>query len=702
MSLLTDTSIRPLGLEHERLAGVIVPIQVGLQRYGHIPYWNSYLSNGVPLINNAFSYLFNPFHSLPVLILGGVTGSKLAILIALLIAGYNMWAFALAVGLGTVARITTAALYMLNGSLIAKFGAGHFQLACSLAWPPLVFATLWWTLHSPKRLAPVTVGISFALLFYAGNIYYVLHTAICCIVIVALHLIQRTESRWQFQWDRLLRVSIAALMAFGLSALQFFPVWQTRDFVTHAQQNINPDGTLSSSYNLSQSIANLTQPYAYWALHHPTSMYDAVDYAYIGNLVLALILLATALYITRRLLRKPRTTKPYGIAILSALILALLMMLWAGGQVQPFPWLYANIPLLAQFRFLGRALAIAALWWILLGGIALDTLWHTVNAYRLSNKCSLTLNSKPALASWLAIAAQVALLGIIVLGIWDTITVNTPTLQFSVGAIPFDTIYDDIRRADPATPVPAISLPSSSFTFGAYEHQVRIWSLNEGWSPAAPPKSALIMNRLSNPPRWLIAERNQDGILQDTRVNTVIASIGYELRACYVADKIMQLSNCSVHKAGFNLYEFPQSLPYAFVVSDPILTNNPTNLHADQVTAADIVEYRQDTIVIRVNDQATDFDKHYLVLQEANFPGWQAAIDSIPVQTITVPTYFSGQQTLGLIALPTQRGDHTYTLHFEPPGLSIGILVFCATLVLIGVYLTYRTKQKSLSLNQLG
>lgn len=27
------------------------------------------------------------------------------------------------------------------------------------------------------------------------------------------------------------------------------------------------------------------------------------------------------------------------------------MMFWAGGQIQPLPWLYANIPLLAEFRF---------------------------------------------------------------------------------------------------------------------------------------------------------------------------------------------------------------------------------------------------------------------------------------------------------------------------------------------------------------
>ncbi len=781
-SLLSDTSVRPIGLEHERLAGAILPIRIGLQRYGHIPMWNSYLSSGVPLANNAFNYFFNPFHSLPVLILGGVTGSKMAIFIALLIAAYSMWTLGFAVGLGAIARVTVGLLYMLNGSIAAKFGAGHFQLACSLAWPPLVLAALWWTLHSPKRIAPVAVGISFALLFYAGNIYYVLHTTICCLVVIALHVIERNQGRWHFRRDRLQRAVLAGVFAFGLTALQFFPIWQTRDFVTHEQQEINADGTLMNNYDFGQSITNLIRPWQEWAQNHPTTLFDAVDYAYVGNVGFVLIVLAIAAYIVQRLFLKsrPASSKTYSRTITAALILALLMMLWAGGQVQPFPWLYAHIPLLAEFRFLGRALAISALWWILLAGIALDVLWNMLREYSAVHvtlkRCvhwrligasimatcawtylfiysasngpdriamvlrnvswwqqldTLRYTSLPdalrgliqmlvviAIVDWLLVViqnllqiylhkqqfhmsylathiVQITLLGGITVGILNVMTANTPALQFSNEGVPFDTIYDDIRRADPTAPFPSVSLPFSPFTFGAYEHEVRVWSLNEGWSPAAPPKPTLLMSRFSNFPRWLIAERSVDGTLRDVRVQQFIQSIGYELRACYVTDTTMQLSNCSVRKAGFGLYEFPQALPYAFIVSDPVLTNNPTSLHADQVKPADVLLYQQDSMVIHAADTLTDFYKHYLVVQEANFPGWQVTIDGVAVQPITVPTYFIGEQTLGLIAVPTEKGDHTYALRFDPPGLSTGILVFFGTLILILVYLTYRPKQKS-------
>ena len=154
-------------------------------------------------------------------------------------------------------------------------------------------------------------------------------------------------------------------------------------------------------------------------------------------------------------------------------------------------------------------------------------------------------------------------------------------------------------------------------------------------------------------------------------------------------------SDCSVRRDGFNLYENTQALPYAFVVSDPVLIKDPTHLRADQVKPADILLYQQDSMVIHAADNLDDFNKHYLVVQEANFPGWQVTMDGVTVPTVTVPTYFIGTQTLGLIGIPTIKGDHTYTLRFDPPGLSTGILVFFGTLALIFMYLMFRRKQKS-------
>lgn len=780
--LLFDESVRTTGIEHERLAGIMLPIQLGLQRYGHIPFWNSYLSNGVPLINNGFNYLFNPLQSLPILLWGGVTGSKIATIIALIMAGYSMWALGLALGLGAVARVTIALLYMLNGSTAAKFGQGHFQLACSLAWPPLVFATLWWTLHSSKRRAPIGVGISFALLFYAGNIYYTLHTVICCVVIVALHLVERTRGRWNFRYARLRRVFIAGVFAFGLSALQFFPIWQVRDYVTHGQQLMNADGSLANNYDLLQTLTNLTQPWQQWHPNYAQTLIVSVDYAYIGSIVFILILLAAALYVFEHFIRKQPlfASGKYAVTISAALILALLMMIWSGGQIQPIPWLYANVPLLGQFRYLGRALAMAGLWWIVLAGIALDILWDRLqknaaltNLIPSKSRIGFALPYVAAILIWmfmliysaspapdriamvmrnvawwqqldtmryrslfealqtliallvaatvvnaliivaynlwrrirhqhkfpsfaaLSFAAQMILLTGVAYGILDLMSTNVPAFQFTAANVPLDSIYADLRRMDTSNPFPSVNVSFSGYTFGIYQNEVRNWSLNEGWLPAAP-DPILDMQLSSNAPRWLIAGRNADGTLYYERTTYIIQTAGYELRACYfAAGNIWLADKCSIRQGGFNLYQYRQALPYAFLTSEQDLIKNPNTLRLDQVQPADVLLYQQDYMVIHTTGTWTDSDQHYLVLQEANFPGWQITRDGEPVQPVTVPTAVVGQQTLGLIAVPLDKGDHTYAFRFEPPGLSTGILMFCATLVLILVYLKLTYKQKS-------
>jgi hypothetical protein len=376
LNILLNPEMRQTGLEHERLAGVLIPAEIGLKEYGYIPAWNPYMGMGEPLINNAFSYLFNPFYSLPVLLLGAVEGSKLAMILAVFIAGYSMWALARAIGLGAVGRVTTGALYMMSGGIAAKFYQGHFQLGLSLAWVPLALAGLWWTLRTPDRRTPLLMAAAFALLFFSGNIYYTLHTLISMAVITLLHLWDRhpDSGSWRFRKDRLRRVLVGGGFAFGLAALQFIPVWAVRDFVDHAVQNFDANGHLVGNYSLAQATANFIYPWPKWMLFEQPNvgLNAVVDYAYIGPAVFALILTGIVTGLAGHMAAAQR----YSRALIAGLALALIMMVWGAGQTPVLIWLYAHIPLLEEFRFVGRALTIAALWWIVLAGIGTDLLWR--------------------------------------------------------------------------------------------------------------------------------------------------------------------------------------------------------------------------------------------------------------------------------------------------------------------------------------
>ena len=365
-----DASLRTEATEIERLSGMLLPLEIGLRDNGSIPMWNPYIGTGEPILNNPFNYLFNPVSSLPVLLLGGIQGTKLALLLSLLVAGYSMWMLTRVIGVGTVARVTAGALYMMSGGIVGKLQAGHFQLGLSLVWIPLALAGFWWTLSSDDRRAPILTAVGFALLFFAGNIYYTLHTLIACALIYTLHILERhpvTQS-WQFRFDRNRRAIIAGLFTLGLAMVQFLPVWIVRDFIVHPG-----DPVLESRYDLGQALVNLILPWDRWRVLElgPGELLPAVDYAYIGPGVFLLIASAIALPLAAPQIRRRFDNR----AVWTALLLALVMMIWGAGQSSPVQYLYANIPFLAQFRFVGRALTIAALWWIVLAALALDMLW---------------------------------------------------------------------------------------------------------------------------------------------------------------------------------------------------------------------------------------------------------------------------------------------------------------------------------------
>ncbi|MBZ0281965.1 MAG: YfhO family protein [Anaerolineae bacterium] len=782
--VLFDPDMRQSGLEHERLVGAILPIKIGLERYGHIPTWNPYLGTGVPIINNGFNYLFNPFHSLPVLLLGGVQGGKLSTFIALLIAGYSMWGLGRALGLGGVARVMTAVLYMANGGIAGKFATGHFQLAMSLAWPPLVLAAMWWVIHSPRRRAVIAFAVAFVLLFFAGNIYYVLHTLICCAVMVGAHLFKRDEGRWRIQWSLLKRVLIAGVFAFGLSALQFFPIWETRPYVSHDNQVINPDGSLGGNYSLGQAAANLIYPWPQWNTFQVLSYGQliAVDYTYIGPTVFLFMVVALAVVSYQRLAisgqpsavsQEPAVLSTQYFAIIPiALILALLMMIWAAGQTPILEWLYTRVKLLAEFRFLGRALTIAALWWIVLAGVAVDVLWKAARNYlgtsslfdkddrvrliralglavlvwgylllystaNTSTRLGLVLNNFEWLnrldgwrftsfraaadglwlfmlvavlfdtgllivigrrrSGWRAVGTRILRIVVLVgvLGaVADVLRTNSQLYEFTPAPPDFAHVYPDVHQQSPGEPFPSINEPFGVLAFAAYENEVRNWGLTEGWKPL--PLEGIIPLRaggLVALPRWAVVAYSPTGDAAQAFAERFVNNLPYQQVRCYPQPPALQgVDPCDTAAQPITiLYQLRDPLPYAFIVPAERLLTDARSLNGTNVFPARVLEHQQDVITLQAITPGDGLD-YYLIVQETNFPGWQALVDGVPVQPVTAETDYELDGYRGFVAVPIPAGTHTYTLRFVPPGLPTGILISGITLMVMGVYVGRKRK----------
>ncbi len=735
---LFDVNVRLDGLEHERLSGVLLPIEIGLRRYGHIPTWNPYMGIGEPTINNPFNYLFNLPASVPVILFGGVSGTKLAIILALLFAGYNMWVLMRIIGIGAVGRVTVGALYMMSGGIAGKFHAGHFQLGLSLTWMPLVFAGLWWTLRSTDHRAPVLMAVAFALLFFAGNIYYTLHTLVCAAVMVAFHMFDGHQMRL-----RLRRVMAGGLFAFGLAALQFIPVWSIQGYIGGHPG----DPTLESRYDLGQALTNFTFPWPNWIILEDRyyKMITGVDYAYIGPAAFLFIAAGAAWLFTRH--------SPYRISnrmiAWIALVLAVGMTTWGAGQTPMVQYLYANIPRLAEFRFVGRAHAVAALWLLVLAGFSVDMLWNAVCIHgqrrrsiramltgglvwllflaysfqsdsgraafvfynypikgALDNHRFLTFNAaaqgffvltfialvvdtalwvvgwllfgKPRISREILGKRMLQLLawGVIFLALADVMLVNSRLLVFNRRIADFSALYPYIREHETGAPFPAINEPHSPFAFAAYEMEIRNWGLDEGWNPMTPPSIIPFdEGTFSDIPRWALVWNEEGSRLS---AQQYVESFGHEERLCTSTEIEAYLSErCNLDTPGAAiLYEQSDVLPYAFVVAADRVLTAPETIGQATVNEAEVVSHRQDTIIIRASTP-TNESAHYLVVQETHFPGWQVLEDEVPVETVSIGPF---------IGIEMQSGEHVYTLRFVPPGLATGVVVFLATLVGIILY----------------
>jgi hypothetical protein len=112
--------------------------------YADFPLWNPAIGLGRSWIADPFVFAFNPFASIPMWLWGVNNGSKIAIAIHFVIAGFGMWVVAKLMGFQWPTRLWASTLYMLSGGLVSHLYAGQPQLFFALAWLPWSLAGLLW------------------------------------------------------------------------------------------------------------------------------------------------------------------------------------------------------------------------------------------------------------------------------------------------------------------------------------------------------------------------------------------------------------------------------------------------------------------------------------------------------------------------------------------------------------------------------
>lgn len=359
------------GSEAEWLTSSAYAAYDGLQQYGRIPLWQPYIDSGEPLVENPFSFLLNPFSSLPSLILGPGMGIRLSVILTTGVAGLGGWFLAWTLGLGSLARLALAALLIGKGNMLMMFNAGYYQLAAGQAYFPWIVGGVVAMFRASDRRWPyVLTALAWTLQLYAGNLWYTLPGFLSAALVALAYLIARP-----YQAGRMIpRLLAVGFLTFGLSAAQFIPVAIHRDRigdhlpVRGAGQVVPLDYVLrlfidpSVDWQFPQADPVTLRP-------ELRSLNEVADHYYSYTTPLWFILLLFLLPFYR-----PRWT---AIGISGVLCLVLFTLWGAGGQ-QPWLFLYERIPGLASWRFVGRALAGASFWLAVLLALRIDSLWQMV------------------------------------------------------------------------------------------------------------------------------------------------------------------------------------------------------------------------------------------------------------------------------------------------------------------------------------
>jgi hypothetical protein len=193
------------------LAGVA---RASIVRYGQFPFWNPYMSGGLPLLANPASAFLSPSF-LAVLLAGEVVGTKLRtlwVLYAGLLGGYFLGR---RVGKGPFTPYVIPAVYLLSSWYPLYVSHGHDEF---IAFAYLPWVILFCLAADERTHYAIISGLFLALMCLEGGIYAVPYT----ILLLGLYALHQTLTQRRFLPISILLIILA--FAFLLSAVKLLPV----------------------------------------------------------------------------------------------------------------------------------------------------------------------------------------------------------------------------------------------------------------------------------------------------------------------------------------------------------------------------------------------------------------------------------------------------------------------------------------------
>lgn len=361
--------LRLIGGESEWLISSATVTVDAFRETGRLTWWQPYILHGYPMIDEAMSFVLNPMSFLPSLLLGTGNGIPVSIILSFIVAGIGGWFLGWSLNWGFLGRLTLALLLILKGNMQSTYGMGFYQMGIKQAFFPWIFAGVLAIARYPDRRWPqVLFALSFTLLLFSGNLYYTLPMAIVTMLVVVVYIVDIRLNPFSIKIQKvfLRRFLVAVFIMAGLMAvtaltilLNFsllgnhpnFQNWQPIPLLQGLWQFVNPE------------VLEQNARYGF-------------SYTYVAPLwfVVLLFVLLPPIKLFHRLAR-PDDWRLWVIAIAGLL----LFTSWGMGINPIIIWMYENLPVIGQWRFVERMLAISTFLFAFLIAFRVDGLYRSLS-----------------------------------------------------------------------------------------------------------------------------------------------------------------------------------------------------------------------------------------------------------------------------------------------------------------------------------
>lgn len=315
-------------------------------RSGELPLWNPSVGMGAPLLANYQSALLYPptWTYFALAAIGGLPlmawGQALLVGLHLAWAGWGMGSLIRKLGRSELAQTVGGLAFGLSGYLVAR---AHFlSINATVAWLPWILLMAYELVQEPRNKRTVLkLGLVLALQWLAGHAQIAWYTLMLAIAWTAFWAWR--VGGWRTLGNSALRLGLAGLLAFGLSAAQLLP---TAEYLANSQRATQVDFVQAATYSF--------WPWRLIGLVAPDFFGNPVhgDYWGFGNFwedaiyvgLLPLLLAFAAIWWTR----KYKDQK--ALVIFLVVTMAISFLLALGNNTPLFEWLYRNVPTFALFQ----------------------------------------------------------------------------------------------------------------------------------------------------------------------------------------------------------------------------------------------------------------------------------------------------------------------------------------------------------------